>query len=124
LYPRVLLVTIEHAYILIYVLQRKKIRDDYFDEGGSSQQIGKKEATLIGNLRAFQFWQCMFKVHLILSVRKYPVHLLRTFLLVGFFEICSINFHVLLLTITNINAHYLFISFSGSTFPNGWLMLG
>ncbi|KAI5022313.1 hypothetical protein ZWY2020_059043 [Hordeum vulgare] len=39
---------------------RKKIRDDYFDEV-SSQQIGKKEATLIGNLRAFQFWQCMFK---------------------------------------------------------------
>ncbi|KAM3407111.1 hypothetical protein ACQJBY_000896 [Aegilops geniculata] len=39
---------------------RKKIRDHYFDEG-SSQQIGKKEATLIGNLRAFQFWQYMFK---------------------------------------------------------------
>ncbi|XP_037404418.1 zinc finger CCCH domain-containing protein 4-like isoform X2 [Triticum dicoccoides] len=39
---------------------RKKIRDDYFDER-TFQKIGKKEATLIANLRAYQFWQRMFK---------------------------------------------------------------
>ncbi|XBJ15290.1 hypothetical protein VPH35_007211 [Triticum aestivum] len=39
---------------------RKKIRDDYFDER-TFQQIGKKEATVIANLRAYQFWQRMFK---------------------------------------------------------------
>lgn len=38
----------------------KMYRDNYFEES-SSLQIGKKEATLIGNLCAFQFWQRMFK---------------------------------------------------------------
>uniref|UniRef100_A0A453EMG2 Helicase C-terminal domain-containing protein n=1 Tax=Aegilops tauschii subsp. strangulata TaxID=200361 RepID=A0A453EMG2_AEGTS len=39
----------------------KIFRDNYFDED-SNLKIGKKEATLIGNLCAFQFWQRMFKV--------------------------------------------------------------
>ncbi|KQK03657.1 hypothetical protein BRADI_2g09177v3 [Brachypodium distachyon] len=38
----------------------KMFRDNYFDESGKLQ-VGKKEATLIGNLCAFQFWQRMFK---------------------------------------------------------------
>ncbi|XP_044975687.1 zinc finger CCCH domain-containing protein 4 [Hordeum vulgare subsp. vulgare] len=38
----------------------KILRDNYFDED-SNLKIGKKEATLIGNLCAFQFWQRMFK---------------------------------------------------------------
>uniref|UniRef100_A0A0D9UZ78 Zinc finger CCCH domain-containing protein 4 n=1 Tax=Leersia perrieri TaxID=77586 RepID=A0A0D9UZ78_9ORYZ len=36
----------------------KMYRDNYFEE---DLQIGKKEATLVGNLCAFQFWQRMFK---------------------------------------------------------------
>nr|CAB3472702.1 unnamed protein product [Digitaria exilis] len=38
----------------------QKFRDNYFKENGSVQ-IGKKEATTIGNLCAFQFWECAFK---------------------------------------------------------------
>ncbi|CAO2203087.1 unnamed protein product [Urochloa humidicola] len=38
----------------------QKYRDNYFKENGSSQ-IGKKEATTIGNLCAFQFWERVFK---------------------------------------------------------------
>ncbi|CAO2185089.1 unnamed protein product [Urochloa humidicola] len=38
----------------------QKYRDNYFKENGSAQ-IGKKEATTIGNLCAFQFWERVFK---------------------------------------------------------------
>ncbi|OEL23081.1 Zinc finger CCCH domain-containing protein 4 [Dichanthelium oligosanthes] len=38
----------------------QKYRDNYFKENGSVQ-IGKKEATTIGNLCAFQFWERVFK---------------------------------------------------------------
>ncbi|KAL6626494.1 hypothetical protein ACP70R_030220 [Stipagrostis hirtigluma subsp. patula] len=38
----------------------QKYRDNYFQES-DSVQIGKKEATTIGNLCAFQFWERMFK---------------------------------------------------------------
>ncbi|KAF0919513.1 hypothetical protein E2562_029630 [Oryza meyeriana var. granulata] len=38
----------------------KMYRNNYFEEG-IDLQIGKKEATLVGNLCAFQFWQRMFK---------------------------------------------------------------
>ncbi|KAL6626495.1 hypothetical protein ACP70R_030221 [Stipagrostis hirtigluma subsp. patula] len=38
----------------------KMYRDSYFEES-SSLQIGKKEATIITNLCAFQFWQRVFK---------------------------------------------------------------
>ncbi|KAH7676621.1 RNA helicase protein [Dioscorea alata] len=35
--------------------------DNYFDGIGGVLQLGKKEAAFIGNLCAFQFWQCIFK---------------------------------------------------------------
>uniref|UniRef100_J3KYE9 Zinc finger CCCH domain-containing protein 4 n=1 Tax=Oryza brachyantha TaxID=4533 RepID=J3KYE9_ORYBR len=38
----------------------KIYRNNYFEEG-IDLRIGKKEATLVGNLCAFQFWQRMFK---------------------------------------------------------------
>lgn len=47
---------------LLSVLQRQKYRDNYF-KGNGSVQIGKKEATTMGNLCAFQFWERVFKVY-------------------------------------------------------------
>lgn len=38
----------------------QKYKDNYFKENGSVQ-IGRKEATTIGNLCAFQFWERIFK---------------------------------------------------------------
>lgn len=38
-------------------------RNNYFEEEGIDLQTGKKEAALVGNLCAFQFWQRMFKVY-------------------------------------------------------------
>ncbi|RLM92512.1 zinc finger CCCH domain-containing protein 4 isoform X1 [Panicum miliaceum] len=43
-----------------YQVLCQKYRDNYFKENGSVQ-IGKKEATTIGNLCAFQFWERVFK---------------------------------------------------------------
>jgi HrpA-like RNA helicase len=63
--------------ILFCVLQCKIFRDNYFYED-NKLKIGKKEATLIGNLCAFQFWQRMFKVHLILFV-IILVHIFRIY---------------------------------------------
>uniref|UniRef100_A0A0D9Y694 Zinc finger CCCH domain-containing protein 4 n=1 Tax=Oryza glumipatula TaxID=40148 RepID=A0A0D9Y694_9ORYZ len=39
----------------------KMYRNNYFEEEGIDLQTGKKEAALVGNLCAFQFWQRMFK---------------------------------------------------------------
>ncbi|CAD6239092.1 unnamed protein product [Miscanthus lutarioriparius] len=43
-----------------YQALRQKYRDNYF-KGNGSVQIGKKEATTMGNLCAFQFWERVFK---------------------------------------------------------------
>lgn len=50
------------SYSLLSVLQCQKYIDNYF-KGNGSVQIGKKEATTIGNLCAFQFWERVFKVY-------------------------------------------------------------
>jgi hypothetical protein len=69
-------------YSLLSYLQCQKYRDNYFKENGSVQ-IGKKEATTVGNLCAFQFWERVLKVLLVIIA----VHIHWSFrhLVVAFF---------------------------------------
>lgn len=48
------------------MLQCAQYLDNYFDGIGGVLQLGKKEAAFIGNLCAFQFWQRIFKVIIII----------------------------------------------------------